>query len=208
MLRLATMANIDFEQRVIRLKLVYWGSQGSGKTANLSYVHLQTARTSEESAGGATEAPRSSVAHADYLPVRLGDIRGFSTFFDLYTVPGGEPHRDFRRTMLEGTDGVIFIADSRKGRIAANAAALTELNDALKSHRLSLTKLPFVVQCNHSDADDARSPAEVAAPLLAWHPAPAHIPVVVGSAPYGEGVFATLKAAAKLALTELRAASP
>jgi len=134
----------------------------------------------------------------------LGEIRGFKTRFHLFTVPGAPSYVAARRQLLEAVDGILFVADSRSGHAPQNAASLSELGQGLASWGFSLAKLPFVVQCNMSDVAGAVSAASVAAPLLGWHPNPAEIPVFAGSACRGVGVFDSLKAVAKLVLTELK----
>ena len=192
------MTLINYKERIIRAKVVYWGPAGSGKTSNLNYIWQRTNPNAPDQALFGKEG------HYEYLPLSLGEIRGFKTVFDLFTVPGGASLREARRKLLERTDGIVFVADSRRGHAAHNAQAFSELSEGLASWGFALSKLSLVVQCNRSDAPDALTPANVAAPLLGVHPHPANVPVFVGHAASGVGVFETLKAVSKLVLTELR----
>jgi hypothetical protein len=198
-----TVALVDYEQRVIRAKLVYWGPADAGKTANIRHVYQRTRGETQPNLDASPPKPGCY----DYLPIQLGEIRGFKVFFELFTVPGGASWSDARRSLLERADGIIFVGDSRRGRARDNASALSELFEALASWGLALGAVPFVVQCNRSDAPDAMSPAEMAAPLLAVHPRPAAVPVFAACASQGAGVFDSLKAISKLVLVELKRGS-
>lgn len=198
------MAFIDHSAKSIRLKVVYYGAEGSGKTANLRHIWERT--KSPEAQSVQAQGAHSGVKHYDYLPMSLGAIRGYSTRLELLTVPGGEGNTESRSALLEAVDGLVFVADSRRPRLRANAASLEELDRLFRSKQLSLAKHPFVVQCNFSDAPDSASPAEVATPLIRWHPQPQSVPVFVTNAAAGVGVFETLKAISKGVLTELRRA--
>lgn len=192
------MTFINYSERIIRAKVIYWGPAGSGKTTNLNYIWHRTNPNAPE------RDLMGKEGHYECLPLSLGDIRGFKTIFDLYTVPGGPSLREARRKLLEHTDGVVFVADSRRGHAPHNAQAFSELSEGLASWGFALSKLPLVVQCNLSDAPDALTPAIVAAPLLAVHPHPATVPVFVAQAATGVGVFDSLKAVSKLVLVELK----
>lgn len=194
------MVLIDHNQRRIEGKVVYFGPQGAGKTANLVYLWNQT--KSPDATWMRLDAPNQpGVRYYDYLPMSLGDIRGYKTWLHLYTVPGAAGYAEARRRLLENVDGLIFVADSRRERAAENAALLEELQQSLRSWRFLLAKLPFVIQCNMSDAPSAASPAETVAAL---GPSAAQVPVFASSAASGVGVADTLKAVAKLILTELK----
>ena len=189
------MVFIDHTERVINCKVVYFGPAGAGKTANLVFVWNKIK--------GPDDAPGPSEAlYYEYLPIALGDVRGYSTQLHLYTVPGEPGAAETRRRLLEDVDGLIFVADSRSEHAAENAALLQELDHALQTWGLSLWKLPFVLQCNMSDAPTAMPSSEMASALLG--PAAERVPVLSSSAADGLGVFDTLKTVAKLVLGEVR----
>lgn len=191
---LRPMVFIDYNQHVINCKVVYFGPAGAGKTANIEWVWKKTKGPDDTS--GQTER------YYEYLPLRLGDIRGFKTQFHLYTVPGAPGAEEARRRLLENVDGLIFVADSRSERAADNAALLQELDRALQTWGFSLWKLPFVLQCNMSDAPSAVPSSGVASALLGT--AADRVPVFASSAASGVGVFETLKAASRLVLQQIR----
>lgn len=194
------MSHVDFGQRRIDGKLAYYGPAQSGKTASLRAIHARTrAPDAPPDPPPAGEGP-----HYDFLPLKLGDIRGFSTHFGLYTMPAGADAAavDLRRRLLEAVDGVVFVADARPQARAANAASMRELEQHLASYGLDLAEIPLVVQLNKVDllVDD-----EAPADLATWLPPALHdVEVVPSIAVEGEGVFDALKVVAKLVLSELK----
>ena len=196
------MAQIDYERRVIQLKVVYDGPAGSGKTSIVRHIYERTRTPDAEPQVLLHQSPGGG--YFDYLPMRLGDIRGFVTQLDLYTVPSGDELRSVRYNLLDAADGVVFVADCREERASANVAAFGELRENLTQHDVALDRLPFVVLLNQCDAPTAVSPARIATPLVAWHPAPATVSVFQCSAVSGEGVFECLKEISRRCLTELK----
>jgi mutual gliding-motility protein MglA len=194
------MAQIDHPQRIIDCKVVYFGPAGAGKTANL--IHLWNKTKSPEATWMRLDAPGQSEArYYDYLPIMLGEIRGYKTRFHLFTVPGAPGYASARRLLLERVDGLIFVADSRRERAAENVALFQELQRALQTWGFSLAKLPLVIQCNMSDAPTAVPCAEIAPTLLGA--SAGSVPAFPSAASSGAGVFDTLKAVVKLVLHEL-----
>ena len=145
----------------------------------------------------ATETERT--LFFDFLPLSLGQIRGFKTRFHLYTVPGQVFYDASRKLILKGVDGVVFVADSQIERMEANIESLDNLADNLEEQGYDLDKIPYVIQYNKRDLPNA-APVEQLHELLN----PKKIPEYEAVAITGQGVFDTLKAVAKLVLTELR----
>ncbi len=146
----------------------------------------------------ATETERT--LFFDFLPLSLGEIRGFKTRFHLYTVPGQVFYDASRKLILKGVDGVVFVADSQIERMEANIESLENLRTNLAEQGYDLDKLPYVVQYNKRDLPerrDGRGAAPAAQP-------DATSPTSRPSRRTGVGVFDTLKAVAKLVLTELK----
>ena len=135
----------------------------------------------------------------DFLPLSLGEIRGFKTRFHLYTVPGQVFYDASRKLILKGVDGVVFVGDSQMERMEANIESLENLRTNLQEQGYDLDKLPYVVQYNKRDLPNAIPMAELEEALN-----PTKVPSFEAVAPKGVGVFDTLKAVAKLVLTELR----
>jgi mutual gliding-motility protein MglA len=192
------MSFINYMAREINCKIVYYGPGLCGKTTNLQYIYQ---RTNPEAKGKlislATETERT--LFFDFLPISLGDIRGYKARFHLYSVPGHVFYGPSRKLILKGLDGVIFVADSQLGRSEANQESLEDLRINLVAQGDALEKLPFVVQYNKRELPDAFELPELRATIN-----PMRVPDFEASARTGVGVFDTLKAISKLVLTELK----
>jgi mutual gliding-motility protein MglA len=192
------MSFINYSSREINCKIVYYGPGLCGKTTNLQYIY---AKTNPEAKGKmislATETERT--LFFDFLPLSLGEIRGFKTRFHLYTVPGQVFYDASRKLILKGVDGVVYVADSNMGRVEANIEALDNLRVNLQDQGYNLDKIPYVVQYNKRDVPDP-VPVDEMRKLLN----PTNVPDYEAVAVTGVGVFDTLKAVAKLVLTELK----
>ena len=195
------MSFINYSSREINCKIVYYGPGLCGKTTNLQYVY---AKTNPDAKGKmislATETERT--LFFDFLPLSLGEIRGFKTRFHLYTVPGQVFYDASRKLILKGVDGVVFVADSQLERMEANLESLENLRVNLAEQGYDLDRLPHVVQYNKRDLPSAVSVEELRGALN-----PKGVPEYPAVAPTGVGVFDTLKSVAKLVLTELKRAS-
>jgi mutual gliding-motility protein MglA len=145
----------------------------------------------------ATETERT--LFFDFLPLSLGEIRGFKTRFHLYTVPGQVFYDASRKLILKGVDGVVFVADSQIERMEANIESLDNLRVNLEDQGYNLDKIPYCVQYNKRDLPNS-APMEELKKILN----PTNVPEFEAVATTGVGVFDTLKAVAKLVLTELK----
>jgi mutual gliding-motility protein MglA len=192
------MSFINYSSREINCKIVYYGPGLCGKTTNLQYIYN---KTNPEAKGKmislATETERT--LFFDFLPLSLGEIRGFKTRFHLYTVPGQVFYDASRKLILKGVDGVVFVADSQIERMEANIESLDNLRTNLLEQGYNLDKIPYVIQYNKRDLPNA-APVEELRQLLNT----TNVPEFNAVAATGEGVFDTLKAVAKLVLTELK----
>ncbi len=192
------MSFINYASREINCKIVYYGPGLCGKTTNLQYIFNKTA---EEAKGKmislATETERT--LFFDFLPLALGEIRGFKVRFHLYTVPGQVFYDASRKLILKGVDGLVFVADSQDERLDANIESMENLQDNLEEQGMKLEELPFVMQYNKMDLPNL-TPTEELSKLLN----PRKVPEFTASAVTGDGVFETLKAVAKLILIDLK----
>jgi mutual gliding-motility protein MglA len=192
------MSFINYSSREINCKIVYYGPGLCGKTTNLQYVY---AKTNPDAKGKmislATETERT--LFFDFLPLSLGEIRGFKTRFHLYTVPGQVFYDASRKLILKGVDGVVFVADSQIERMEANLESVENLRVNLAEQGYDLGKIPYVVQYNKRDLPNIATVEELRRLLN-----PKGVPEYQAVAPTGVGVFDTLKAVAKLVLTELK----
>ena len=195
------MSFINYSSREINCKIVYYGPGLCGKTTNLQYIYN---KTNPEAKGKmislATETERT--LFFDFLPLSLGEIRGFKTRFHLYTVPGQVFYDASRKLILKGVDGVVFVADSQVERMEANIESLENLRLNLTEQGYNLDKLPFIMQYNKRDLPNIATMAELHEALN-----PTDVPEFEARATTGVGVFETLKAIAKAVLTELRRGS-
>jgi mutual gliding-motility protein MglA len=192
------MSFINYSSREINCKIVYYGPGLCGKTTNLQYIYNKTMPEAKgKMISLATETERT--LFFDFLPLSLGEIRGFKTRFHLYTVPGQVFYDASRKLILKGVDGVVFVGDSQLERMEANIESLENLRSNLIEQGYNLDNLPYVVQYNKRDLPNAISLAELEEALN-----PTKVPAFEAIAPKGNGVFDTLKAVAKLVLTELK----
>jgi signal recognition particle receptor subunit beta len=192
------MSFINYSSREINCKIVYYGPGLCGKTTNLQYIYN---KTNPEAKGKmislATETERT--LFFDFLPLSLGEIRGFKTRFHLYTVPGQVFYDASRKLILKGVDGVVFVGDSQIERMEANIESLDNLRVNLQDQGYNLDKIPYVVQYNKRDLPNVAPMGELKKILN-----PTNVPEFEAVATTGVGVFDTLKAVAKLVLTELK----
>jgi hypothetical protein len=192
------MTFINYAAREINCKLVYYGPGLGGKTTNIKFVYEKTNPTSKgKLISLATETDRT--LFFDFLPLDLGEIRGFRTRFHLYTVPGQVFYDASRKLILKGTDGVVFVADSQAARMDANLESLKNLDLNLKEQGYDLQTMPYVLQFNKRDLPTA-TPFEEMKKSLHFKGEP----IFEAIANKGTGVFETLKMIAKMVLMELR----
>ncbi len=155
------MAFINYSAREINCKLVYYGPGLCGKTTNLKYIYEKTAADAKgKMISLATETERT--LFFDFLPLALGEIRGFKTRFHLYTVPGQVFYDASRKLILKGVDGVVFVADSQEERFEANVESLENLKANLREQGYDYDKIPIVIQYNKRDLPErgcGREPA-------------------------------------------------
>jgi len=191
------MSMINYASREINCKVVYYGTGLGGKTTNLEYVY---SRVNPDSKGKmislATETERT--LFFDFLPIDLGEVRGFKTRFHLYTVPGQVYYNASRRLILKGVDGIIFVADSQSERAEANIEAMHNLYENLESYGYDLSQIPFVIQYNKRDLSNTIPADELRAQLN-----PAGVADYEAVAIEGKGVFETLKSVSKAVVKNL-----
>jgi hypothetical protein len=196
------MSTINFAAREISFKIVYYGPGMSGKTTNLKWVFQQVPQDRKgEMVSLATEDERT--LFFDFLPVDLGEVKGFKTRFHLYTVPGQVFYNASRKLILRGVDGLVFVADASPSRLRANAESMRNLRENLAEYSLKLEDIPMVIQVNKSDLPDAL-PVEMIQMVV--DPEKLY-PVFPGAAFKGLGVFETLKAVSKSVLSKVVAAT-
>jgi len=191
------MVQINFAMREVSCKIVYYGPGMSGKTTNLEVVHL---RAPEDHRGEltsiATDGDRT--LFFDFMPLDLGTVAGMRTKFHLYTVPGQVYYNSTRKLVLQGVDGVVFVADSSPAKAAENLESMENLEANLREYGRELRDLPHVIQFNKRDLPDAMTPEEMNRQLNRYG-----APTFQAVGTTGEGVFPTLKALAGMVLESI-----
>jgi len=189
---------INYSAREINVKVVYYGPPGAGLHENLAYIY---SRTNPEAKGKmiALKTEGETTEFFDFLPLALGEIRGFKVRFHLYTTPGRQDYEASRKLILKGADGVVFVADATRAQKAATLTSWKGLQTNLAALGYDWQKMPLVVQLNHRDRPDAMSADEIKEMLGV-----STQPTFEADSATGAGVFDSLKAVAKLVLTALK----
>ena len=156
------MSLVNFTTREITCKIVYYGPGRSGKTTNLQYIYGQVPDARKgRMVSLATQTDRT--LFFDFLPIDLGSISGFTTKFQLYTVPGQVYYNATRKLVLQGADGVVFVADSQVRQLDENIESLQNLQTNVLEHGIDIRTLPMILQYNKQDLprELILSPAEL-----------------------------------------------
>ncbi len=198
------MSLVNFTTREITCKIVYYGPGRSGKTTNLHYIY---GRVPDSRRGRmvslATQTDRT--LFFDFLPIDLGTISGFTTRFQLYTVPGQVYYNATRRLVLQGADGVVFVADSQARQLDENIESLQNLQANLLDLGVDIRQLPLILQYNKQDLPKELilTPAELNDALNFRD-----VPSFAADALHGTGVFESLKGISELVLKKLSTGAP
>lgn len=191
------MALIDVAACEIHVKLVYYGPGLSGKTTNLQVIHRSLPEhVKTDLISIDTEAERT--LFFDFLPVDVGTIHGYRLRLQLYTVPGQALYRQTRSAVLSGADGVVFVADAQRERLADNLQSLRELAANLSKQGKRLSSFSLVLQYNKMDL-----PTALPIPVLDRYLNPMRAPRFPAVAIQAIGVLDTLRTAIRLVLNEL-----
>lgn len=192
------MSFINYAAREINCKIVYYGPGLGGKTTNLQYIYNSTNDTQRGKMVSLTGETERTLFF-DFLPLNIGEIRGFKTRFHLYTVPGQHFYDASRKLVLKGVDGIVFVADSQVERMEENLDSMKSLDANLREQGYDLHHLPFIFQYNKRDVTNP-IPIKVLHDQLNTFNAIEIEAVAVK----GIGVFDTLKAISKSILKALR----
>lgn len=154
------MATLNYATREISCKIIYYGPALGGKTTNLQRIYATvSAKHRGKLISLATDQDRT--LFFDFLPLDLGEVRGFQTKFQLYTVPGQVHYNATRKLVLRGVDGLVFVVDSQAARLRDNLESLANLQENLAEYGYRLGDLPWVIQYNKRDLPDALPAAEL-----------------------------------------------
>ncbi len=193
------MSVINFRRKEISAKIVYYGPALSGKTTNVKKIH-DSIPASRRGKLTSLATKEDRTLFFDYVPIHLGNIGGFKTKFQIFTVPGQVIYASTRRIVLQGVDGVVFVADSTPGSMEANLESLTDLRENLLHHDKHLNALPMVIQYNKRDLDDKIPIEDLESELNLLS-----VPSFRAAAINGMGVLETLSKVSSLVLTYLKA---
>ena len=192
------MVFFNYATMQMAAKIVFYGPGLCGKTTNLQYVYQKTsAKSRGEMVSLETETDRT--LFFDLLPLDVGNIAGFKTRFQLYTVPGQVFYNSTRKLVLRGVDGVVFVADSQVPMMDANIESLNNLKSNLQELGLMIEEVPLVLQYNKRDLKNIATVDEMNRVLNTRG-----LPFFEASAAQGNGVFETLKGISKATLIALR----
>jgi signal recognition particle receptor subunit beta len=192
---------VNYATREITCKIVYYGPGRSGKTTNLHYIHGQVPGDRKgQMVSLATQTDRT--LFFDFLPIDLGQISGFTTRFQLYTVPGQVYYQTTRKLVLQGADGVVFVADSQSRQLHENIESFQDLHENLAEQGVDARTMPMVIQYNKQDL-----PPELITPVPDLEEAVNFrgVPSFAADALHGPGVFETLRGISELVLRKLSA---
>lgn len=199
------MSFINYANKEINCKVVYFGAGLSGKTTNVQHIYEQA---SSQDAGDPTGAKSKLVTLStenertlffDFLPLSVGDVRGYQTRFHLYTIPGQTFYELSRQFILKGVDGIVFVVDSQRERNEANLESFEALEKSLELQGYDLSKIPLVFQYNKRDLPTAVPLQELEATFN-----PLRRPYFEAVAKRGLGVMETLQSISQLVVTELK----
>ena len=193
------MSSVNLVAREVAAKIVFYGPGLSGKTSTLRKIY-ETVRPAHrgEMMSIATEGDRT--LFFDFLPVKVERVNDCTVRLALYTVPGQVFYNATRKLVLQGADGVVFVADSQPEMMDANREAMANLEENLLEQGIRLERFPLVVQWNKRDLPSALPVAELRAVLN-----PRGVPDFETEATAGRGVLDVLKGITRLVIQDLRA---
>jgi signal recognition particle receptor subunit beta len=189
---------INWALQEINLKIVYYGPGMSGKTTNLEYIHskLDPSLTGELIT---LKTKEDRTIFFDFMQIEVGRIKGKKPKFNLYTVPGQVYYASSRKIILNGVDGVVFVADSQKDRMEGNIETLLDLENNLMAMGYSLENYPWVIQYNKRDLPNVESIDMLQKKLNFFN-----VPHFESVAIKGTGVFDSLKAIINLVVQHVQ----
>ncbi len=192
------MAIINYANKEVQFKIVYYGPALCGKTTNLAYVHSQIAESNKgELVSLATAADRT--LFFDFLPLNAIVIRNFKTKFQLYTVPGQVIYNATRQLVLRSVDAIVFVADSQWDKMEENIESFRNLEENLARQGLSLDTIPYLLQFNKRDMPNIAPPHYLDFLL---NDRSIRVPSFEACATTGQGVFDTLNTISRLLLVK------
>lgn len=195
------MSLFNHNAKEIHCKIVYYGPSLGGKTTNIKWIY-QNLQTDQKSKLMALNEEIERTFMFDFLPLEVGDIRGFKTRFHLYSVPGQIVFDETRRLVLQGIDGVVFVADSQADRMGENLQSFENLEKNLRQQGYNINEIPLVLQYNKRDLPNALPISELRKQLNKYNSME-----IEACAFQGQGVLETFKTVSKSIIQVLKGAS-
>jgi len=189
------MSIINYANKEIQFKIVYYGPALCGKTTNLAYIHSQAGDNKADMVSLATAADRT--LFFDFLPLNAIAVKGFKTKFQLYTVPGQVIYNTTRQLVLRSVDGIVFVADSQWEKMEENIESFKNLEENLTKQKLNIEDVPYVIQYNKRDMQNV-APVNYLEYVLNNRKVRVQSFETVAST--GQNVFTTLNAVSRLLL--------
>ncbi len=186
------MSFINLREKIVQVKVVYYGPGRGGKTSNLEYINRKFSKQIQsEMVSLKTHGDRT--LFFDFLPFDMGKIKGYELKIQLYTVPGQVKYNATRKLVLKGVDGIVFVADAQEAMREKNIRSLNQLHENLKEYKESIFKIPLVMQYNKVDLRDQGIPILPTAVLEQDLNSKLKVPYFEASALTGYNVPETLK---------------
>ena len=192
------MSFVNSVTREVNCKIVYVGTGLSGKTTNVQYIYENT-QTDRAGKLVSLSTENERTLFFDFLPLSVGEVRGYKTRFHLYTIPGQTFYEASRDFILKGVDGVVFVVDSAPERMDANVEAWDQFQQALLRQGYDLARIPIVFQYNKRDLSNAATREELEKTFNL-----AKKPSFDAVANRGEGVMETLERISQMVMDALR----
>ncbi len=192
------MSFVNSVSKEVNCKIVYVGTGLSGKTTNVQYIYENT-QTDRAGKLVSLSTENERTLFFDFLPLSVGEIRGYKTRFHLYTIPGQTFYEASRDFILKGVDGVVFVVDSAPARMEANVEAWDHFQKALERQGYDLARIPMVFQYNKRDLSTTMPIHELEMTFN-----PTKRPYFEAVANRGEGVMETLENISQMVIDALR----
>lgn len=189
------MSFINEQTRELNYKIVYFGPARSGKSTSLRQIYSAAKNAKGKDPISLTNE-QDRTLYFDFIPLSLGEVKGYKVRLHLYTVPGEVAYEANRKIIAKGVDGVVFVADSQLEKVDNNLESLADLNRILQLEGTSLEAIPHIIQYNKRDLKTA-APVDELQTVLNKFSAP-HFET---TATKGDGVMDALRALAAQVLT-------
>jgi hypothetical protein len=183
---------INLKDKVVQIKIVYYGPGRCGKTTNLEYINSKF-REQIQSEMVSLKTHGDRTLFFDFLPFHMGQIKGYDIKIQLYTVPGQVKYNATRKLVLKGVDGIVFVADAMEKQREKNIRSLNQLHENLQAYKESIFKIPLVMQYNKVDLKEHGIPVSPISVLEQDLNSRLQVPYFEASAITGYNVAATLK---------------